>query len=405
MTQQALPPEVEEARQAALEVLRNNSRGPCRGLFRTAGWGYPEPYTRDIMISALGILASRDERLMAALRRVFVALAENQTPHGHIPSLAHDSRDLGASDTTPLFLMALAFYRKVVDEPDFLEDAARKAVTWMEYQSPCDRVIVGQLPTTDWRDEQWVLGFGLYVNAVVHAYLRAYGYYERAAVLRGLATHFVIRAEVKHRHVHEGLVVPHKPYYATYAFKIYESERFDLLGNSLAILSGFAARSRARLLIKWIEDECEALRARRDLVVDLPPCFFPYIQREDPDWIPRYERFGRPGEYHNGGVWPFICGFHIAAAVAAGCPDIARRNLIALATLVRPARSHDVPFGFNEWIRAQDGTVQGQDWLTWSAAMYLYAVACVEAGEALFFRDLHARLQPVKMKLAGRAVW
>ena len=28
--------------------------GPIEGLPRTAGWGYPEPYTRDLMISALG---------------------------------------------------------------------------------------------------------------------------------------------------------------------------------------------------------------------------------------------------------------------------------------------------------------------------------------------------------------
>jgi hypothetical protein len=400
-----LPPEVEEAKQAALEVLLHNVRGPCRGLPRTAAWGYPEPYTRDWMISALGILTSGDEVLIAALRRVFLALAENQTPRGHIPSLAHDPRDLGASDTTPLFLMALAFYRRVTGEHDFLAEAARKAMLWMEYQSPCDRVIVAQLPTTDWRDEQWVLGFGLYVNTIVYAYLRLFGQHERAAVLHGLATHFVVRAEVKHRHVHEGLAVPYKPYYATWAYKIHRSERFDLLGNSLAVLTGFAAKSRAKQLIGWIEAECTALRERGDLASELPPCFFPYINPGDPDWMPRYERFGRPGEYHNGGIWPFICGFHIAAALAAGYPEVAQRKLLALTEAVKPARDHQVAFGFNEWIRAQDGTVQGQDWQTWSAAMYLYAAACVERGEPLFFSEIRTHPQPVKMKLSGRAVW
>ena len=32
-------------------------------------------------------------------------------------------------------------------------------------------VMVSQLPTSDWRDEQWVMGFGLYVNTLVYAYL------------------------------------------------------------------------------------------------------------------------------------------------------------------------------------------------------------------------------------------
>ena len=31
-----------------------------------------------------------------------------------------------------------------------------KALTWMRYQSADDRVMVTQLPTSDWRDEHWV---------------------------------------------------------------------------------------------------------------------------------------------------------------------------------------------------------------------------------------------------------
>ena len=178
-----LQAEVNEAKQAALAILRHNIHGPFFGLPRTAGWGYPEAYTRDMMISALGILVSGDDELIAGLRRVFLALAENQTPRGHIPSLAHDSLDVGASDTTPLFLLGLALFRRVTGESDFLEDTARKALIWMEYQSPGDHVMVGQLPTSDWRDEQWVLGFGLYVNTVVYTYLRLFNQDDRAAFL------------------------------------------------------------------------------------------------------------------------------------------------------------------------------------------------------------------------------
>ena len=47
--------------------------------------------------------------------------------------------------------------------------------------------------------------------------------------------------------------------------------------------------------------------ARRvELALDLPPCLFPFIRRQDPDWRPRYERYNQPGDYHNGGVWPFV---------------------------------------------------------------------------------------------------
>ncbi|MGQ9554160.1 MAG: glycoside hydrolase 100 family protein [Anaerolineae bacterium] len=382
---------VDEAKKGALAVLLHNARGPYRSLPRVAGWGYPEPYTRDLMIASLGILVSGNEELIVSLRQVFTALACTQSRLGHIASLAHDPEDRGASDTTPLFLLALALYRKITGESDFLEEAAQKALTWMEYQSPDDSVMVAQQPTSDWRDEQWVLGFGLYVNTLVYSYLRLYGFQERAAQLRELMNRFDVRAKRHNRHIHEGLVVPHKPYYALWAYKVLNDERFDLLGNSLAILSGIAAPSRAMQMVSWVEAECEALRARGELALELPPCLIPYIQRTDPDWHSRYEIYGLPGQYHNGGVWPFICGFYVAALVAAGRYQLAERKLAALTELVRPARAAKVAFGFNEWFRAQDGSPQGQDWQTWSAAMYLYAANCVERRATPFFDAIRDR--------------
>jgi hypothetical protein len=100
-----------------------------------------------------------------------------------------------------------------------------------------------------------------------------------------------------------------------WSYKVYRSERFDLLGNSLAILSGIASPSRAKELISWIEAECDSLRAKGDLAVNLPPNLFPYVRPEDPDWIPRYQQYNEPGEYHNGGIWPFVCGFYVGALV------------------------------------------------------------------------------------------
>ena len=340
------------------------------------------------MISSLGILVSGNRKLMDSLRRVLETLARNQNPLGHIPSLVHDPDDRGASDTTPLFLLGLGVYRKTTGESDFLSGAAARAMTWMDYRSPDADVMVAQLPTSDWRDEQWVMGFGLYVNTIVYAYLRFFGQHEKAERLAKMMGRFAVTGDVKHRHVHEGLVLRHKPYYALYAYKLYSSERFDLLGNSLAILSGLASPSRASSIIRWVETECRAMRERAELSLGLPPNLFPWVQPTDPDWRPRYEKLNRPGEYHNGGVWPFVCGFYIAALVAAGRHRLAISKLASLTDLVAPAREQPVAFGFNEWFRAQDGAPCGQDWQSWSAAMYLYAAACVQQKRTPFFDDV-----------------
>jgi hypothetical protein len=371
---------IEQAKEAALQILLHNAKGPYEGLPRTAGWGYPEPYTRDLMISSLGFLATGNQELADALERTLVALAGNQSVHGHIPSLAHDSDNRGSSDSTPLFLFGLALYRKARNQPEFLLEAAEKARKWMLYQSPDDRVMVAQ----------YVIGYGLYVNMLVYACLRLYGDHESAEQMRGLMSRLEVNGQQKKSYEQEALVEPTAPYYGLYSYKIMSSDRFDLLGNSLAILTGIASPQWGVNLLTWIEAECEAMRGHGELAVDLPPCLFPYILPHHVDWLPRYERYNRPGDYHNGGVWPFICGFYVAACVAAGQMDLAERKLLALTELVKPWHEDAAEWGFNEWIHAQTGKPSGRDWQTWSAAMYLYAAECVLQRRTRFFDDMRS---------------
>ena len=340
------------------------------------------------MFSIFGIAVSENQMLLESIRKVLETLAKNQTEHGHIPSLVHDKNDRGASDTTPLFLLGVGIFRKVSGESGFLEKAIEKAMIWMEYQSPSDQYLVAQQPTSDWRDEQWVTGYGLYVNTLTYSYLCLLGQQERADKMHSAMSRFTITGDKMNHHVHEGLTVKHKPYYAFWSYKIYCSERFDLLGNSIAILSGIASPTRANEMISWIEEECANLNKNGELAVDLPPNFFPFIKLEDADWLSRYKKFNMPGEYHNGGIWPFICGFYVAALVAAKRYKLAEKKLVALTQLVKKSNANDLDYGFNEWIKAQDGNPMGQDWQTWSAAIYLYAVKCVEDKKTPFFDEI-----------------
>jgi hypothetical protein len=380
--------EIEAARNAALAVLHHNAHGPFHGLPRTAGWGYPEPYTRDLLFSILGIAVSKDQMLLTSVRKVLETLAKNQSSHGHIPSLVHDPEDRGSSDSTPLFLVGVGIYRMVSEDSGFLSEAVNKSLTWMQYQSPSDRHLVTQQPTSDWRDEQWVMGYGLFVNTLVYCYLRLLGHHERAENVRHDMGRFTVTGGKLNHHAHEGLVVKHKPYYAFWSYKIYSSERFDLLGNSLAILSGIASPSRAAELISWIEEECETMQKNGDLAIDLPPNFFPFIKPGDADWHVRYSRYNNPGDYHNGGIWPFISGFYIAALVATKKYKLAEKKLLTLTRILKASNSNNPEYGFNEWIKSQDGKPMGQDWQTWSAALYLYAVKCVEEKQTPFFDEM-----------------
>lgn len=178
-------------------------------------------------------------------------------------------------------------------------------------------------------------------------------------------------------------------------YKVLRDNRCDVLGNSLAILTGLADLRRAQEIVLWIEAKCADMRKQGELSLRLPPCMFPFVQRHEADWHSRYEVYNQPGTYHNGGIWPFVCGFYVAALVAADMKQLAAEKLDALTELVRGSNASNPSciyasapngsFGFNEWFRAQDGLASGQDWQTWSASMYLYAADCVESGEAKFF--------------------
>ncbi|MGE5341489.1 MAG: glycoside hydrolase 100 family protein [Candidatus Omnitrophota bacterium] len=412
-----LKQKVEEARQAALDVLHFNFKNPhtlqtpLYGLPSASGWVYLEPYTRDLMIAALGILVSKDRVLIEGLRKTLEVTAKNQAERGHIPSYIHDKRNLGASDTTPLFILAVGLFREATKEKDFLKSAVDKAMALMESQSPYEYNLVTQLPTTDWRDEQWVLGYGLYVNAIVYSYLRLHNTHTR---LHAWAKKIYqqmnepVYDETLPRPT-EGLTLPNKICYALWSFKVFHKKQFDVLGNSLAILAGIASRARSRKMIKWVETECHAMKIDGKLAkdMDLPPCFFPFIDEDHRDWNERYELHCHPGEYQNGGIWPFICAFYVAALVAAGKTKLAEAKLDALTDLVKPWRDIErknsdevrrlrekglnVNYGFNEWFRARDKTPLGNDWQTWSAAMYLYAAECVETNGTPFFDKIRKR--------------
>ena len=85
-----------------------------------------------------------------------------------------------------------------------------------------------------------------------------------------------------------------------------------------------------------------------------------------------------PHHYHNGGAWPYIGGFYVAALVRAGRLDEAARQLGKLRAMNRAGKTGE--WGFNEWFHGQSGRPMGFDGQSWSAALYIYAVDAVRRG-------------------------
>lgn len=100
------------------------------------------------------------------------------------------------------------------------------------------------------------------------------------------------------------------------------------------------------------------------------PALFPPVRPGDPDWRDYYGDLNQPHHYHNGGVWPFIGGFHVAALIHRG------RRAEAEAALHRLARLN-LAGNFNEWHHGGTLAPMGVEHQAWSAGLYLFALECV----------------------------
>jgi hypothetical protein len=155
-------------------------------------------------------------------------------------------------------------------------------------------------------------------------------------------------------------------YYLPYLGFRAAGEWFDSFGNLLAILAGVADRERTGIILDLI--------ARHSLGTWPIRSLTPVVRPGDPDWRDYYGTLNVPHHYHNGGVWPFLGGFYVAALVQAGCGQAAAEALRRLAELNEDGQ-------FNEWHHGESGAPMGARDQAWSAGMYLFACECVERGE------------------------
>jgi glycogen debranching enzyme len=145
-------------------------------------------------------------------------------------------------------------------------------------------------------------------------------------------------------------------------------EWFDSFGNILAILAGVADQERSDIILDFISRHSLDIWPLRSLT--------PVVRPGDADWRDYYGSLNAPHHYHNGGVWPFLGGFYVAALVKAGRAEAAELALQSLAQLNQCGQ-------FNEWHHGETNAPMGAQDQAWSAGMYLFAWECVRRGQVL----------------------
>jgi glycogen debranching enzyme len=365
------------------------------------------------MISLLGICADGLEDLVPAVRVSLDTLTARQSPLGYIPlNVGSDGNrstaNAGAVDSNLWYIIGHHLLDQTFGAQDVLErhcDAIERAMLWVRYQDSDDDGLIESQEAADWADLLANRGKVLYSNVLYAMALRAYAAMSERVGLPDPALHTQLAAvatarlnalhwvesdhglwasvtspELTGGHSESRRLVQAtvaqlwgRPFYLPWvAFRDF-GDWCDVLGNSLAILARVADPRRAGQILTYF-DEVGVARPYPAKAIHPP------IQPGQKDWRDYYRNGDRslPEQYHNGGIWPFIGGFLVAALVEAGRHAEAAEQLERLAGALR--ESHDEAWEFNEWHHGRTGRPMGARQQAWSAALYLFAFRAVADG-------------------------
>jgi len=387
---------VDACRGASIELLKRNL-STAGILAATPGAlarsrGYTAIFARDAAVCAVGMALSGDPELEGAAPTGLLTLAAQQAPNGQIPKFVDVERAeadfwyLGCIDATLWWLIGLAFLDRVQPAGRLvkrLEPAVRKAIHWAQCQEHQRFFLLQQNEASDWADIMPRSGFVLYTNALWHLVKRlfdlpgaddtrrsanelfhpfsaALAEYRRARLL----AHYV-RRDARHRDLYLSFV----------NFSFFGDEG-DVFGNVLAVLCGLADAAAARRTLDALDrarvGERWPVRVVCEPILEESVFWRPYMSRHKQNFA---------WQYHNGGIWPFVGGFWVAALAERGDRKRAERELAKLAAV----NALD-DWAFTEWLNGQTGAPGGMRGQSWNAAAFLMAHHAVGARAPLFGR-------------------
>jgi len=413
---------IEEARVRAAGVLRR-CLTPEGFKASALAQGYPHIWARDAAVVALGASVSGDPDLVNGARASLDTLTAHQSALGLIPlnvdvqTHVVSTENAGAVDSNLWYILNHYTLYQGSQDKAFLQrhwPAVERALLWLRYQDMNECGLLETHEAANWMDLLAVRYNTLYDNVLWYAALRAYsalaaalgldaaptqaladGVYERLNLLMWIErcwvpAHFAERLDKLKAMRLEWYMLYHnvgtissRPYYLPYvAFREY-GDYCDMLGNLLAVLCGVADPERSQTILRYLYQIGAACPYPTKAI-------HPAILPGHPDWREYYRsrNLNLPHQYHNGGIWPMIGGFHIAALTAVGWHVEARHLLRDLAAACQLGVKE--PWEFNEWLHGETGNPMGYAFQAWSAAMYIYAYETVRAGRVPMFAELSA---------------
>jgi glycogen debranching enzyme len=355
--------------------------------------GYTAIFGRDAAVCAIGMALSGDESLERAAATGLHTLAEHQAPNGQIAKFVDLQRQeadfwyLGCIDSTLWWLTALAILDRFRPAGGLRRQYAKRiklAIQWLLAQEHQRFFLLQQNEASDWADIMPRSGFVLYTNALWYFVKRLYGIDHAAQThetFNGLFHPFSAGiAEYRRARLLNDYALQrgrHSDLYLSFVNFAFFGEDGDVFGNVLAVLLGLAdARASTRTLDALTRERVNDPYPVR--VVTRP------IKRNHSLWRPYMARHRQNfvWQYHNGGIWPMVGGFWVAALASAGRVEQARADLVKLARVCALRN-----WAFTEWLHGKTLAPRGMPGQSWNAAAFLMAEHAISTEGPLWFES------------------
>jgi hypothetical protein len=385
---------VERCRAESVRLLARNL-SPAGILAATPGAranerGYTAIFGRDAAVCAIGMALSGDAGLEREAATGLATLAAHQAPNGQIPKFVDTRRAeadfwyLGCIDATLWWLVALALLDRLQPRRRLQRRFAagvKRALLWLACQEHQRFFLLQQNEASDWADIMPRSGFVLYTNALWHLVKRLYRL-PRADDTRHNANQLFHPFSASIAEYRRARLLAHyargrarnRDLYLSFVNFAFFGDEGDVFGNVLAVVCGLADDAARHRTLHALEragvNDPYPVRTVCDPIAEDSFLWRAYMSRHRQNFA---------WQYHNGGVWPFVGGFWVAALVAAGLRDRARAELVKLAR----ANALD-SWAFNEWLHGETLAPSGMRGQSWNAAAFLIAHREVSARTPLF---------------------
>jgi glycogen debranching enzyme len=337
------------------------------------------------MIASLGA-SLINTKFKNVFKRSLELLNKEQSGLGQIPNAVGDYNTdrkskitFNTIDSTLWYIIGNFVYSKAYNDKTFLEKYQKnidKAFLWLKHQDPNEDTLLAQQPTMDWQDAfPHKYGRTINTHALYYPALKMFGQNKLAEHIKKI----VNGDKEKYLSLYDEKL----GYYLPWVWKNHDGDReqeewFDALGNLLAIVTGLATPKIAESILEYIETQ----------EINKPyPCkaIYPPIKPGDKEWHSYFSKClaKDPYQYLNGGVWPFIGAFYVAALIKVKNYKKAEKELNNLAQANKLGKEGE--WEFNEWLDGKSGEPKGTPEQGWSAGAYVYAFECLKKREALFF--------------------